>query len=68
MAWSTDIERARSFAERWTGTGRAAYVYTAVAQPDAMLADIDALLEGGGRGEHEIVVDPSRLGRITRLR
>lgn len=68
MAWSTDIERARRFAERWTIIGRAAFVYTAVAQPDAVLADIDALLEDGGRGEHEIVVDPSRLGRITRLR
>lgn len=67
MAWTTDRDKADWFARRWTiSTGRPAFVYVAEAPPEAVLADIDALDEGG-RGEHEIVVDPSLLLAVRRL-
>lgn len=66
MAWTTDVEQARRFVDRWRN--RPGFVYTVVAGPDAVLCDIDAQSPDGGRNEHEIVVDPGRLGPIERLR
>lgn len=71
MSWTTDPDKARWFTEYREGRSsstRPAYVYTVVAPPDAVLADVDALEGGeGGRGEHEIVVDPRRLPKVRRL-
>lgn len=71
MAWTTDRDRARWFASRWHRFGklgsRLPYVYAADAPPAAILADIDALQEDGGRGEREIVVDPALLPKLRRL-
>jgi hypothetical protein len=62
MAWTRDPSRARWFADRWSLTAdRAAFVYAVDAPPDAILAEIDL------RREREMVVDPSRLGRIRRF-
>jgi hypothetical protein len=68
MAWTTSLELARSFAQRWEMRDKPAFVYAVLAQPEAVLANIDSLVGGGGRNEHEIVVDPARLGPLTRLR
>jgi hypothetical protein len=67
MSWTTEVDKARWFADRWhRTTGRATYVYTTTAEPAAVLADV-AAVEPGGRLEAEIVVDPSMLGRLRRL-
>lgn len=65
MSWTTSREVAAWFAERWRGKG--AHVYTVTAAPDAILADVDAILGDGGRGEHEVIVDPSMLPRLVRV-
>jgi len=64
MAWTTDRDRAEWFAKdlRYT-SHKDGEVYKVTAMPEAILCDIDATLEDGGRGECEIVVDPSLLGR-----
>jgi hypothetical protein len=74
MAWTTDPDKARWFAERFNGfvgdpagLFRTAFAYIVVAPPDAALADIDSILPSGGRGEHEVVVDPRLLPRVQRL-
>ncbi len=67
MAWTRDRDKAEWFAARWTLlTDKAAHVYTVAAPPAAFLADID-LIEGGGRREGEIVVDPAFLPRLRRV-
>lgn len=56
MAWTTDPECARRFAQRWTAAGAApGLVFATVVAPDAVLAIIE------DRGEAEVVVDPARL-------
>lgn len=69
MAWTKDAEKATWFANRWTTqTSQPAHVYTVLAPPDAVLADIDALEGDGGRGEGEVVVNPPRLPALRRIR
>src|SRR5262245_58415475 len=41
MAWTTDLERARWFANRWDGILGRAEVYTAAVEPAGVLAIID---------------------------
>lgn len=68
MAWTTRYSKAEWFAgRRGMNPGHAvAHVYTVVAPPEAILADIDAL-EPDGRGEGEMVVDPSLIGALRRV-
>jgi hypothetical protein len=67
MSWTTDSERAQWFADRWSRTvGATAHVYTVLAPPAAILADVDAIEGEGGRMEGEIVVDPAKLPRLAR--
>lgn len=69
MAWTTDADKAAWFARRWCShTGLDTYVYVALAPPAAVLADVDALEDGDGRQEAEIVVDPPLLPLIRRQR
>lgn len=63
MSWTTDLPLAEWFARRRQG-----HVYVTTVEPDAVLALIDAVrsgLEETG-GETEVVVNPDRLGEITR--
>jgi hypothetical protein len=66
MAWTTDRESARWFAARNTLWGRSGSLYETTAPTETILADVDAVY-AGDRGEHEIIVDPRRLGEIVRL-
>ncbi len=66
MAWTTFPQIALWFARRWHVTsGRTGHVYSATADPEAVLVMIDGLSEGG-RLEGEVVVDPAMIGRIRR--
>ena len=69
MAWTLDEGQARWFALRflWEAGAAGRSVYRATVAPDAVLAVIDDIEEDGGRGEQEVVVDPRRLGKITRI-
>jgi hypothetical protein len=60
MSWTRDRDRARWFAERWGLTGRPAFVYLVDAPPPAVLASIYL------RGEQEVIVDPSMVGKLSR--
>lgn len=72
MAWTTALDMARLFADRFgtfadgSGRFRPAYVYTVTAPPEAVLAIMDDV-EPDGRLEHEVVVDPRRLPKVSRL-
>jgi hypothetical protein len=66
MAWTTDRDKATWFADRWGRVDRDAYVYSVIAEPAAILADVDAIEGDGGRRECEIVVDPAMLPRLRR--
>lgn len=63
MAWTTDLDRARWFAERTTAFGFVGHVFGAVVEPVAVLASLDS---PNGRGEQEIVIDPAYLPPIGR--
>lgn len=66
MAWTTDRDKARWFAQRWVTLGAPeAVVYRATVKPGAVLAMIDEVCEDGGRQEHEIIVLPDFLGKLT---
>jgi hypothetical protein len=69
MAWTTDIDRARWFAQRFLVAaglrGRAVYQTTVL--PEAVLAMIDTACVDRGRNESEVVVDPAKLGKVTRV-
>jgi hypothetical protein len=68
MAWTTDIDRARWFAQRpRPSDARNAYVYSTVVEPSSVLCAIDEVCADGGRHEGEIVVDPRTLGTINRV-
>jgi hypothetical protein len=67
MSWTTDLEKARWFAGRMVDFGYSrAEVVTVIAPPEAILCDLDPL-DPEGRGEEEIVVDPSALPPVRRL-
>lgn len=58
-SWTTDQARAEWFARRWdTRDGSRARLATATIERGQVLAHFT------GRGESEVVIDPSRLGRI----
>ncbi len=62
LSWTTDREQAAWFAGRGD-----AYLYTATAEPDAVLADVAAILGSDDEGgEREIIVNTRMLGRIRR--
>ena len=68
MAWTSDLDRARWFADRTTrfgllGHGGTGHVFGAVVSPAGVLAYID---RADGRGEGEIIVDPAYLPPIRR--
>lgn len=67
MAWTTDRTMARWFASRMRAADpRPAHVYTVDAPPAAVLAVMDEV-EPDGRQEHEVIVDPRLLPKLTRL-
>jgi hypothetical protein len=62
MSWTTDLERARWFADRWFEQGyRQVEVVTVLAPPSAML------VETADDREHEVIVDPALLPPIRRF-
>jgi len=63
MAWTTDLDKARWFADRWILDGgySETEVVTVVVPPAAVLCQIDE-----GR-EAEVVVDPSMLPAVHRI-
>jgi hypothetical protein len=59
MSWTTDLDRAPFFADRWFERGyRQTEVVTVLAPPAAMLVEI------ANESESEVVVDPARLPRV----
>jgi hypothetical protein len=56
MSWSTDVDRARWFADRDLGKGKG-HVYVVTAPPESLLAFIHEF----GRSEAEYVIDPQYL-------
>jgi hypothetical protein len=68
MAWTTDEARARWFADRYSQRvgARRTYLYSTTADPRAVLCRLDASAAGFVPDGSEIVVDPLRLGDITR--
>lgn len=56
MSWTDDRETAEWFAHRFGALFGPGMVYTALVEPDGLLARIHN--PGSGRGEHEYVVDP----------
>jgi hypothetical protein len=59
MSWTTDVERARWFADRWFEQGyRQVEVVTVLAPPSALLVEI------ADSREHEVIVDPALLPPI----
>ena len=62
MSWTTDLDRARWFADRWFERGYAqTEVVTVLAPPAAVL------VETADDRENEVVVDPGRLPRVRLL-
>ena len=62
MSWTTDLDTARWFADRWLDHGyQEAEVVTVLAPPEAML------VETADDREHEVVVDPTLLPRVRRF-
>ncbi len=60
MAWTTDIKKARWFADRFKEIRPPTFVYVATVPPHAVLGSI------AGRNENEVIVNPSCLrGRVT---
>ncbi|MFO0684924.1 MAG: hypothetical protein U0234_22895 [Sandaracinus sp.] len=69
MSWTTDLERANWFANRFRDRFECpSNVYEVTAPLDALLVDVDAVESRGGRQEREIIVDPRRLPRVQRVR
>jgi hypothetical protein len=68
MSWTTSRERAEWFAQRYIGETSAinAYIYRTTVHPIWVLCRVDGACQDGGRGEGEVVVEPLRLGKITR--
>jgi hypothetical protein len=66
MSWTADRERAQWFAERNTDRGRPGSLYETTAPACAILCDVDAA-DPGGRDEREVIINPYRLGKVTRL-
>lgn len=59
MSWTTDLDRARFFADRWFERGYGqTEVVTVLAPPAAMLVEI------ANDSESEVVVDPTLLPRV----
>ena len=70
MAWTTNIDVARHFADRWVlSEGEPMPVYrTEITAPTAVLCEVGAVLsESRGLNECEVIVDPSRLGRVMEV-
>ncbi|MGO8860410.1 MAG: hypothetical protein ACLQRH_06540 [Acidimicrobiales bacterium] len=68
MSWTPDADRARWFADRYKRRvgARRTYVYSTTADPRAVLCQLERSGSAGVPGGTEIVVDPLRLGEITR--
>jgi hypothetical protein len=68
MSWTLDAQCARWFADRYTQRvgARRTYVYSTTADPRAVLCLLDGPESAGTHRSGEIVVDPLRLGEITR--
>ena len=68
MSWTTDLEQARWFAkQRGQKLRTTTAVYSVLAPPDAVLCNIDAEIDGNGRNENEIVINPRLLPKTKRL-
>lgn len=67
MAWTTNLEKARWFATRELLWAPEAAVFRAVIPPEGVLCMVDLEVDGNGRSENEIVVDPSFLGEIEQV-
>jgi hypothetical protein len=59
MSWTTELPRARWFAERTVLFGHPAGIFTATVRPSAVLARLHDPVQG--RGEFEVLVNPNRL-------
>lgn len=68
MSWTMDADRARWFVERYTQRvgARKTYLYSTTADPRAVLCQLAGSDARGMPRNGEIVVDPLRLGEITR--